>query len=260
MTTQLDVTYERQRYSRKPILLAEMIYGGQHQSPGGIAGTRFCYKRIPLPRPTNVLDVGSGLGGASFFFHEGYGARVTGVDPSPAMIEISLRTRDVRGAGGAQFVLGDIFLPAFDNERFDLVWSRDVLMYEPRKVETMQRAWDLCSPNGHLVITDFCRGGHSPEFDRYVDVSGYDLITIDAYATAIRDAGFALTHVEDISHWSLDQLHGDLAKYKTMRDEVIRRFGEADYAFMVERWERKIAFAGEGLLVEGLFIGTKEAA
>src|SRR5262249_33333063 len=80
---------EMERYTRKSILRSERMYGDGFQSPGNIVAMEFFCRMLPMRQGMQILDIGSGLGGASFYFAENFDAIVTGLDIAEAMIEIS---------------------------------------------------------------------------------------------------------------------------------------------------------------------------
>src|SRR5689334_14719528 len=99
---------EANRYTRRSILRSEKMYGEGFQSPGNIAAVESFCKRLNMRRGMAVLDIGSGLGGASFYFADHYDAQVVGLDVAPAMVEISSERARDRGQLNVVFVQGDI--------------------------------------------------------------------------------------------------------------------------------------------------------
>ena len=55
---------------------------------------------------------------------------------------------------------------------FDLVWTRDCVLYVPagEQRSLSERLGSVLVPNGQLFVTDFCRGeaAPSPEFTRHI--------------------------------------------------------------------------------------------
>ena len=58
---------EINRYTRKSILRSEKMYGHGFQSPGNIAAMDSFCQKLRMRQGMNILDIGSGLGGASFY-------------------------------------------------------------------------------------------------------------------------------------------------------------------------------------------------
>jgi SAM-dependent methyltransferase len=73
------------------------------------------------PPGTRLLDVGAGIGGPARHFAEAYGCDVTGVDLTPAFVELANElTRRTGLAGSARFVLGSALAMPFPDAAFDL--------------------------------------------------------------------------------------------------------------------------------------------
>ena len=75
------------------------MYGEGFQSPGNIAAVEAFCARLEMRPRMRILDIGSGLGGAAFYFADRYDARVVGLDVAPAMVEISDCETDLATAG-----------------------------------------------------------------------------------------------------------------------------------------------------------------
>ena len=71
------------QYSHRNILRYEKIFGQGFVSTGGEDVVRWILDQANLPSKSNVLDIGSGLGGAAFYLAENHQATITGVDRSP---------------------------------------------------------------------------------------------------------------------------------------------------------------------------------
>ncbi|ACR32095.1 methyltransferase domain-containing protein [Burkholderia glumae] len=259
-TTGFSRDYEVQRYTEpRNILRSEIIYGEGFQSPGGLAGFQATLgDRMALAPGMRLLDIGSGLGGAAFYLSDRYDVEVVGLDTAPRMTELSVirqTTRDPRRR--VRFVNGDVHDAQLDPGSFDLIYSRDVLMYEHAKPALFARCHALLKPGGRLLVTDFCRHRSSAEFDDYMAVSGYDLKSIDDYARLIAEAGFARVEQHDLSALAQAQLTDDLRRYRARQASGDPAIDEADAGHIVERWQRKIRFMKAGWLTQGLFMADK---
>lgn len=192
-TVGLSSEYEAQRYSNAHnILRSEIIYGDGFQSPGGIEGFKtMLAENMAIEPGMRLLDIGSGLGGAAFHLASRFDVTVVGLDTAPRMTELATaRQPALDPHARVRFVNGDVHAEALAGERFDIIYSRDALMYVHDKPRLFARCHALLATRGRLYVTDFCRGRASPAFDAYASVSGYDLRTIDDYARIVADAGF----------------------------------------------------------------------
>ncbi|MFG2131097.1 class I SAM-dependent methyltransferase [Streptomyces sp. NPDC048751] len=115
--------------------------------------------RAWLPEhPCDVLDLGCGTGSLSLLAAE-RGHRVTGVDLSPAMVDLArakLVGRD------AVFLCGDAAAPPVGEQLFDVVLVRHVLWTLPDPARVLRHWRGLVRPGGRLVLVEGVWGTVSP--------------------------------------------------------------------------------------------------
>ncbi len=109
-------------------------------------------------RSGDVLDLGCGTGSLSLLAAE-QGHRVTGVDRSPAMVQLA---RQKLAGRHAVFLTGDAARPPVDGERYDAVLVRHVLWTLPEPGRVLRRWRDLLRPGGRLVLVEGVWGAVSP--------------------------------------------------------------------------------------------------
>lgn len=109
-------------------------------------------------RPGDVLDLGCGTGSLSLLAAE-QGHRVTGVDRSPAMVQLA---RQKLAGRHAVFLTGDAARPPVDGERYDAVLVRHVLWTLPEPGRVLRRWRGLLRPGGRLVLVEGVWGTVSP--------------------------------------------------------------------------------------------------
>ncbi|MBK3574105.1 class I SAM-dependent methyltransferase [Streptomyces sp. MBT65] len=101
-------------------------------------------------RAADVLDLGCGTGTLSLLAAE-QGHRVTGVDLSPAMIDLA---RAKLAGRDAAFLIGDAAAPPVGEQRFDVVLVRHVLWTLPDPARVLRHWCDLLRPGGRLVLIE----------------------------------------------------------------------------------------------------------
>lgn len=109
-------------------------------------------------RPSDILDLGCGTGSMSLLAAE-QGHRVTGVDSSPAMVDLA---RAKLAGRDAAFLLGDAAAPPVGEQRFDAVLVRHVLWALPDPGRALRHWWGLLRPGGRLVLVEGVWGTVSP--------------------------------------------------------------------------------------------------
>lgn len=251
------------QYSRTGILRYEMIFGADYVSTGGPATTLDLCTRLgsALKPGVRVLDVGSGIGGAAFHLANTYGARVTGIDLADEMVKIALnRTAERKLNDQVSFILGDVLDENFP-QPFDIIWSRDALMHVPDKPRLFSRLNSLLAPGGRLVITDYARGKRpgAPEFERYIESTGYHVVEPSAYGKLLEDAGFVDVKVDDATDRFIEILQSEADRLVEHRSEFLAAFSEEDLKYLVERWAMKVRFCQAGDMKWGIYLASKRA-
>jgi SAM-dependent methyltransferase len=111
-----------------------------------------------------VLDVGCGTGNAALLAAE-RGARVTGVDPAPRLLEVARAQAAERGLT-ADFVAGDAAaLPLADGEA-DLVLSLFGVIFAPDAAAAAAELGRVTAPAGRVVFTAWIPEGAISRMNR----------------------------------------------------------------------------------------------
>jgi phosphoethanolamine N-methyltransferase len=250
---------EANRYSRRSILRSERMYGYGFQSPGQFALMDAFCARLPDLRGKRILDIGSGLGGAAFYLNEKFGANVVGLDNAPDMTAISQDRAMEKGSSGVSFVCDDIRTLPVEPNSYDVVWSRDCILYIPEKEQVWKQVATCLKPGGWLFVTDFCRkpDAISPEFDHYLQQCRYYLRDVSTFASEIAEQGLEVTVQEDITPLLIEYLIKEKAALEKDRIAFLGEYDEDDYAYLVNRWEKKRNFCDSGDFRWGLFLARK---
>ena len=112
-----------------------------------------------LPRRAcDILDLGCGTGSLSLLASE-QGHRVTGVDASPAMVDLA---RAKLAGRDAAFLVGDAATPPVGEQRFDVVLVRHVVWALPDPGRALRQWRELLRPGGRLVLVEGVWGAVSP--------------------------------------------------------------------------------------------------
>jgi phosphoethanolamine N-methyltransferase len=208
-----------------------------------------------------VLDVGSGIGGAAFHLASAYGAKVTGIDLAEEMVAIAVeRAAQLGMTGSVTFLLGDVLDTSFA-EPFDIVWSRDAFMHIPDKPRLFAGLHRLLGGGGRLVITDYARGKTpgSPEFETYIQKTGYHVIEPESYGELLQAAGFEDVRVHDATRRFVEILQSESDHLVANRTEFLASFSEADLNYLIARWAMKVGFCRDGDMKWGIYLATKRS-
>lgn len=169
-------------------------------SAGGLDTTKEFIDMLKLQRAGNnggsvrVLDVGSGIGGSSFYFASEYGCEVVSLDLSTTSIDLAKQRIPDSISHLVTFVLGDALEMDYDECYFDVVYSRDALLHVPysKKLDLWRLFHKWLKPAGQLLITDYgCGEGEiSDEMKTYMSKRKYALLSPTKYEELTREAGF----------------------------------------------------------------------
>jgi SAM-dependent methyltransferase len=150
-----------------------------------------------------VLDAGAGIGGTARLIAAEHGAHVTAVDLTPEYCEVAAWLNDAVGLGGTIDVrTADVTALPFDDASFDVVISQHVQMNVADKRRLYAEARRVLVPGGRLALWDVTAGPggslHLPVPWAAAPEQSH-LVTPEALAELLHDAGFAPAHWDDLT-------------------------------------------------------------
>ncbi|XP_057996176.1 phosphomethylethanolamine N-methyltransferase-like [Hevea brasiliensis] len=246
------------QYESNGILLYERVFGQGYVSTGGIETTKEFVAKLDLKPGQKVLDVGCGIGGGDFYMAENFGVEVVGIDLSINMILFALECATGLKCT-VKFEVADCTKKTYPDNTFDVIYSRDTILYIQDKPALFRSFFKWLKPGGKVLISYYCKsaGSPSPEFAEYIKQRGYDLHDVEAYGQMLRDAGFDDVIAEDRTDQFNQVLQRELNAVEKGRDEFIQDFSEEDYNDIVGGWKAKLIRSSSGEQRWGLFIAKK---
>lgn len=130
-------------------------YSRETESPLGCANLSPFFT---IKKGNRILDLGCGNGSQAAQLKARYGAEVTGLDLTAAMIAKAQANHP-----GLSFVQGDIHLLPFESEAFDVVTSNCVINHSRDKKRVFAEIGRVLAPGGHFLIGDVCAVDRLPE-------------------------------------------------------------------------------------------------
>jgi len=123
-------------------------------------------QHLGLDATKRVLDVGSGLGGASRYLAQEFGCRVTGLDLTEEYCRIAQMLTDRLGLGShVVFRQGSALEMPFEDSSFDVVWTQHAAMNIADKSRLYTEISRVLRPGGSLALYDIVAGpGGTPHF------------------------------------------------------------------------------------------------
>ncbi len=107
--------------------------------------------------PTNIIDVGCGIGGSTLYLAEKFGAKATGITLSA--VQASRATERATAANledQVQFQVANALEMPFADNSFDLVWSLESGEHMPDKTKFLQECYRVLQPGGKLILATWC--------------------------------------------------------------------------------------------------------
>jgi ubiquinone/menaquinone biosynthesis C-methylase UbiE len=111
-------------------------------------------QRIAAIPGRRILDLGCGVGGATFPLAErsGAGGLVAGVDISSALIEVA--TRRAGNQRGIEFRVGDALAIPYPAGLFDAAYCERVFLYLPDRLAALRELQRVVRPGGQICLVD----------------------------------------------------------------------------------------------------------
>lgn len=173
----------------------------------GRAATRELASQINLNSKHEVLDVGSGIGGASRYLASEYGCQVTGLDLTDEYCRVAQSFADRLGlASQVTYRQGSALDMPFDDNSFDVVWTQHAAMNIPDKPKLYSEIARVLRPNGHFAMYDVLAGPVSPVIYPVPwapDASISDLATPDQLRQLLQASGLNILNWNDTSEIGL---------------------------------------------------------
>jgi ubiquinone/menaquinone biosynthesis C-methylase UbiE len=129
----------------------------------GREATRELASKVQLNSNHKVLDVGSGIGGASRFLATEYGCQVTGLDLSDEYCRVAQSLAFRLGLDSrVNFLQGSALDMPFEDNSFDIVWTQHATMNIADKPKLYSEIARVLRPNGFFAMYDVLAGPVSP--------------------------------------------------------------------------------------------------
>jgi phosphoethanolamine N-methyltransferase len=234
----------------------ETIWGEGFMSPGGPAEVARIIGSGGVAG-ADVLDIGSGTGGAALTLAIEHGARsVTGVDVQPYVVDLANRRAAARNqADTVRFVAVEPGPLPFPDASFDVVFSKDAIIHVEDKRALYAEAHRVLRPGGRLRMSDWLRGEGADLDDAvaaYIASSGehFFMRTLAQTAALLADVGFVDIDVDDRGDWYHTEAGRELANLQSpqVKQPFVDRLGAEVYEGSVAFWQILVDATARGVL------------
>jgi SAM-dependent methyltransferase len=159
---------------------------------------------LGITAETNVLEVGSGSGGPAVYLAAKRGCQLTGVDVNEHGVRNAVALAEANELSDrVRFEAVDASKPLpFANESFDVVVSNDAMCHIANRPAVLADWFRVLRPGGRVLFTDamVITGPIShEEIATRSSIGFYIFVPPRANEAMLRDAGFAVTSVQDVT-------------------------------------------------------------
>jgi SAM-dependent methyltransferase len=191
-------------------------------------------------------------------------AHMTGVDATPAMLELGRRRATEDGlAKKISFVEGNACATGLPSDRFDFAWGEDAWCYVEDKARLIDEAVRLVKPRGKIAFTDWMEGPAGLTNDEAARFLGFmkfpSLLTLDDYQSLLGAAGGTVKDAHDTGRFApCVTLYLDMIE-KQLTFDALKIIGfDTAFAQVVTGEMRFIqSLAQTGKIIQGLVVAEK---
>ena len=225
------------------------------------ASRRTVERMASLPQPVDeasqVLDIGSGYGGAARYLAKEYGCRVTALNLSDVENERNRQLCCEQGLDGLVTVVDGNFedLP-FDDATFDLVWSQDAFLHSGRRESVFAEAARVMKPGGELVFTDPMQADDCPAgvLQPILDRIHLESLGSPRFYRAMADRyGLKEVKFDDLTEHLVTHYDRVLAETETQQDQLAGEISSEYLVRMKRGLQHWVDGGRSGYLAWGIF-------
>ena len=260
----VDRNYTEEEAAQKRL---HLVWGEGFMSPGGVAEVA----RIIGGRKIagcKVLDIGSGAGGVDIALVQEHGVgELIGIDINPHSIELATeRVRQLHLENHIRFQRVDPDTLPFAANSFDVVFSKDALLYVRDKAAFYAEIWRVLRPGGRLLISDWLTedgDSYPPAMAEFLISGNHPWFPIGLYRLGglVEGLGFREIELEDRHAWYQVEVHNELQRVQgPLKAKFQERWGGEATQDITTLWESFVAVVDQGALRPGHLRAVKPVA
>jgi ubiquinone/menaquinone biosynthesis C-methylase UbiE len=241
------------------LLMGEQIHIGGFQSSMDLA------QRAGIVPGLHGVDLccctGAGMRFLARFFKV---AHMTGVDATPAMIQLGRqRAKDEGLAGQITFVENNVCATGLPAGQADFVWGEDAWCYVEDKPQLIAEAVRLLKPGGKIAFTDWMEGRDGLSEDEAARYLGFmkfpNVLQLSEYQDLLTKQGCAIKVAQDTGRFAATMpLYLDMIGKQLTYDALkIIGFDTALAVALIGEMKYIHTLADEGKILQGLVVAEK---
>lgn len=254
-------------YGTPMIDFLELMWGDGYLSPGGAEEVGRLLENVNF-NGKKVLDIGCGSGGITAGLAKDFNAaEVIGVDVEELVCQHAKHTAAKAGVSqqvGIQLIAPGFPMP-FDNETFDIVFSKDSIVHIADKEQMAVDVFRMLKPGGWFVASDWLISHDdqpSPEMVEYIRSEDLDfgMASPNRYKRALAAAGFMNVELNNRNAWytpvAKQELQRMLGEERPAFDATM---GKEDIDHQIQTWTLMLKVLQSGEHCPHHFRGQKPA-
>ena len=211
----------------------EALFGLDQWHYHGTEAVELAARRLQIGRTSNILDIGSGIGGPARYLAYRYGCHVTAAELQPNLNAIAMDlTRRSGLASLVTHVCADAATHPFPAASFDAAVSWLAILHMPHRRALFENVARCARAGGKLLIEDLCMRKPFAEPDLHDlrgVVCGVTVTSIDDYVADLTSAGLTGVQAEDLTPDWAPFAARRLTAWRANRVEYAHVNGEAAY-------------------------------
>ena len=240
-------------YNKTVIDFLGEFWGDGYMSPGGPEEVARVVEGIDL-KGYSVLDIGCGSGQITIELKQKHHAKhVTGVDVEDTVIETARKRINGLGLDRDIEVLKVKPGPLpFDDNTFDLVFSKDSIIHIPGKEDLAREAFRVTKSGGYFAAADWLIAHDdepSKEMIEYIAAEDLDFAMASParYQSAMEKAGFTNVKLTSRNTWYYGVALKELARFSgSEREGWDKRFGKNFVGEQEDIWKKLVTVLSSG--------------
>ena len=214
-----------------------------------------------------VLDVGSGHGGAAHSTIKRFGCQVTGFNLCGRQNRVAEEAAAALGVGDRFATVEGNFdedgLPEPWTDRFDAVWSEEVFCHSRDKPALLGQIHRVLKPDGSLVFSDIMAGEHADaeQLRTFTDRNATAVMFRPSdYLAALGEAGFMHLSYVDLTEHLPVFCQGMINQIDNARAEMVQKGVDDGYIQNFrDSLDERIGACADGCFAWGVFAAKKGA-